>query len=127
MFNRANRPFALRLLWSLIAYAVFLAAYLLGGWLGVDPPWQVALASAHVLAAAYVVYTFARFFVRMDELQKRMQNEAITFALAGTALLTLAYGYLESLGFPKLGWVFVFPLMLALWFAGMSLAERRYE
>ena len=63
---------------------------------------------------------------RLDELQRRIQFEAIAFAFAGTALLTFSYGFVENVGFPHLSWFFVWPIMAILWIIGLGIATRRY-
>jgi hypothetical protein len=64
---------------------------------------------------------------RMDELQMRIQFEALGFAFAGTAILTFSYGFLEGLGYPKLSMFMVWPILAVLWVVGLVLARRRYQ
>jgi hypothetical protein len=47
-------------------------------------------------------------------------------AFGGTALLTFSYGFLENVGFPHFSWIWVLPLMVALWGLGGALASLRY-
>jgi hypothetical protein len=63
----------------------------------------------------------------MDELQRKIQLEAVVFGFCGTALLTFSYGFLENAGFPHLNWIWIFPLMAALWGLGQAIAARRYR
>ena len=64
---------------------------------------------------------------RMDELGRRIQLEALAFGFGAAGMLTFAYGFLENAGLPKLSYVFVFPLMIALWGIGGAIATRRYQ
>jgi hypothetical protein len=63
----------------------------------------------------------------MDELQRRIQLEALALASDGTALLTFSYGFLENVGFPHLSLFWVLPLMCALWGLGAGVAGRKYR
>ena len=63
---------------------------------------------------------------RMDELEKRVQFEAVASAFAATALLTFTYGLLENIGLPSVSLVWIMPLMVALWALGQVFARRRY-
>lgn len=68
-----------------------------------------------------------RELYRMDELQRRIQFEALGFAFAGTAIVTLSYGFLETVGFEKISMFAVWPVMAVLWSLGMAVAARRYR
>ena len=66
-------------------------------------------------------------FRRMDELQRRIQFEGLALAFGATSLLTFSYGFLENVGFPQVSWVFIAPLMIALWGLGCAWAGRSYR
>ena len=80
-----------------------------------------------MLACAAAAWVILRELRRMDELQRRIQLEALGFAFAGTALLTFSYGFLEGLGYPRLSMFTVWPVMAALWIVGLLMARRRYQ
>ena len=62
-----------------------------------------------------------------DELQSRIQFEALAFAFAFTAFTTFSYGFLEIYaGFPHLNMFSVWPIMAVFWLIGLLLAKRRY-
>jgi hypothetical protein len=63
----------------------------------------------------------------VDELQRRIQLEAIGLSFAATGILTFAYGFLEDVGFPRLSFIWILPLMVMLWGLGLGLASRRYQ
>jgi hypothetical protein len=89
--------------------------------------WRVPVALAPVIPAAVALWAYVRFLNRMDELQRRIQLEALALASGGTALLTFSYGFLENVGFPQLSLIWVLPLMVALWGLGTSVAGRKYR
>ena len=74
-----------------------------------------------------MIMAFVRHLRAMDELQRRIQLEALAIGFGGTAVLTFGYGFLQGVGFPLLNWTFVFPLMIGLWGIGVAIARRRYQ
>ncbi|QJE74940.1 hypothetical protein HHL28_16445 [Aerophototrophica crusticola] len=84
----------------------------------------VLLPMLPALAMAWLVW---QQFRRMDELQRRIQGEAIMLAFVGTALLSLTYGFLESAGLPRLPMVTVWAVMGTLWLVATRLVARSYR
>ncbi len=78
---------------------------------------------AGILAAAWAI---VRGFGRMDELQRRIQFDALVLAFAGTAVMSFSWGFLEDVGVPQLRAFMVWPMMAALWIVGLIVATRRY-
>lgn len=89
--------------------------------------WRVPVALAPVVPAALAVAAFVRFLARMDDLQRRIQLEALGLAFGATGILTFAYGFLEGIGFPNVSWIYIFPAMVALWGLGLVVATWRYR
>jgi hypothetical protein len=90
-------------------------------------PLRDLIALSPMIPAAAVPWIVLRELRRMDELQRRIQLEALGFAFAGTAVLTFSYGFLEGLGYPRLSMFSVWPLLAVLWIVGLALARRRYQ
>ena len=90
-------------------------------------PWRDLIALSPMLPAAATAWVVLRELRRMDELQRRIQLEALGFSFAGTAILTFSYGFLEGLGYPRLSMFTVWPILAALWIVGLVLARRRYQ
>ena len=113
---------------AMLAYAVILVVSitLLNN---TDPGsgWRVPLALLPMIPMVFALLAFVRAFGRMDELQRRVQLEALAFGFGGTALLTFGYGFLQLVGFPQVSWFLVWPIMAALWIVGLALANRRYR
>ncbi len=93
----------------------------------VAAPWRSLLALCPMIPAAALAWVVLRELRRMDELQRRIQLEAIGFSFAGTAVLTFSYGFLEGLGYPRLSMFTVWPILAVLWVAGLAIARRRYQ
>jgi hypothetical protein len=90
-------------------------------------PWRDLVALSPMLPAAAMAWVILRELRRMDELQRRIQLEALGFSFAGTAILTFSYGFLEGLGYPRLSMFAVWPILAGLWIVGLMLARRRYQ
>lgn len=89
--------------------------------------WRIPLALAPIIPAIFAMIAYMRFMGRIDELQRRIQFEALAFGFGSAGILTFSYGFLENVGFPRISWLFVFPLMIALWGIGGALASWRYR
>ena len=90
-------------------------------------PWRDLIALCPMLPAAAMAWIVLRELRRIDELQRRIQLEALGFSFAGTAILTFSYGFLEGLGYPRLSMFTVWPILGVLWSIGVVLARRRYQ
>ena len=87
---------------------------------------RTAIAVIPVIPTILGLVAIVRAIHRMDELERRVHFEAVAFAFAATALLTFTYGLLENVDFPRISFVWILPLMIALWALGQALARRRY-
>ena len=76
------------------------------------------------LAGAWAVM---RGLWRLDEMQRRIQFDAIAMSFLGTALITFGWGFAEGAGLPRLQAFAVWPIMGVLWALGMVIAQRRYR
>jgi len=113
---------------SMVAYVATLVVSMLlvGGGL-VSGFWTTPVSLAPMLPALGVAIAVMRQLRASDELQQRVQLEALSLAFAGTALITFSYGFLENVGYPKLSMFFVWPLMAGLWIIGGILSNRRFR
>ena len=112
---------------GLIAYAGVLVAAQLRLAQGVDDgAIEVLLSVLPMLPALFICGVVVTGIRNMDELQRKVQFEALALAFAGTALITFTYGFLEGAGFPKLSMFVVWPLMAGLWVIGVMMGRLRY-
>ena len=108
---------------GLIAYAGVLVAAQLRLAQGVDDgAIEVLLSVLPMLPALFICGVVVTGIRDMDELQRKVQFEALALAFAGTALITFTYGFLEGAGFPKLSMFVVWPLMAGLWVIGLDVS-----
>nr|WP_294914935.1 hypothetical protein [uncultured Neokomagataea sp.] len=77
-----------------------------------------------VIAGAWAIL---RGLWRMDEMQRRIQFDAIVLSFLGTALITLGWGFAESAGVSPLRAFYVWPIMCVLWCIGLVVARWRYS
>ncbi|QCO06732.1 hypothetical protein [Azospirillum argentinense] len=88
---------------------------------------KMAIAILPILGTVTVAWTVLRGLRRMDELQRRIQFDAIVLSFTGTALATFAWGFAEGAGAPELRAFHVWPLMAVLWVVGVCVARWRYR
>jgi hypothetical protein len=128
-YDMNSRRYLKELGLALLAYG----AALIGSstWLVVDgslaSPWRDLIALSPMVPGALVVWAILRQLRRLDELQRRVQFEALALAFAGTAFISFSYGLLEAHGYPRLSMFVVWPLMASLWMLGLVVAARRYK
>ncbi|HRQ33819.1 MAG TPA: hypothetical protein PLM89_12015 [Anaerolineales bacterium] len=88
---------------------------------------QVVIALIPVIPTIFIVIAVMRALRDSDELQQRIQLQAVTFSAIVTGLITFSYGFLENIGFPRLPSLFIFPLMIALWGIGAGIFAGKYK
>jgi hypothetical protein len=85
---------------------------------------------ASVLPVFPIVYgasALLRFIRDIDELQRRIQLDGIAFGFAATAIISMTLGFLENAGLPRVGMIWVFPMLVGFWGIGTYFANRRYR
>ena len=128
MTKRASRRYGIEFGGAMVSYVVVLVAVIaVLNNIDAESGWRVPLALLPMIPIVLAFLAFVRYLDRMDELQRRIQMEALSFGFGGTALLTFGYGFLQLVGFPQVSWFFVWPIMCVLWIAGRARAERRYR
>jgi hypothetical protein len=90
-------------------------------------PVGYALAFLPIIPSAFAIWAFMRFFRGLDELQRRIQLEAVAFSFLATCLITLTWAFQQNAGLPRFDVGWVAPLLIALWGIGVGIAKRRYE
>ena len=114
------------LLWGVVYIAArgLLELQTLGWWA------RLAIALAPVPIFGWVLWTVSKGVAAMDELQRRIQLEALAFAFPMTLLFVMTLGLLEiAIGLNPDDWSYrhVWPMLFVLYFAGIMRAKRRYE
>lgn len=113
---------------GIIAYAIALLVSLELLKRGItDDNLRIGVALLPVIPMIAIAWTILNHLRRMDELQRIIQLQSIAAALAGTAIITFGYGFLENIGYPRLSMFVVWPIMAVFWFIAQFFASRRYK
>ena len=95
------------------------------GWTGTP---AILTALFPIAAWAFLVITLGMAIASLDELQRRIQTEAISIGFAGTIIVCGGYGLLEVAGIlPAFNWGFVIFVMVVMWFIGKMWTLWRYR
>jgi hypothetical protein len=126
--NAATKTYVRETLIAMLSYAVAVLVSLVllkqspsSAW------WRIPLALAPIIPIFFALRAFLRFFQRSDELQRRIQLEALALSFGGTCVVTFSYGLLEYAGFPTLNWGWVPTMMIVFWGIGSAIASLRYQ
>ena len=125
--NQASKRYARDFTATMIAYVIIIIASRLILNNIEDSPWRFAIALLPVIPVIFLILAFLRYLAGIDELQQKIQLQAIGFAAGTTGLLTFAYGFLELVGFPQFSTFFIFPMMIMLWGLGLAYFTGRYK
>lgn len=113
---------------AVVTAVVIVAAAWAGKPLPLRSPGRIALALLQGAATTVLIVATARPMRHYDELQRRIQLEALALAFAGTAILATAYGFLVNAGLPDIDWgAWIWPGMVSLWAVSLIIANRRYR
>jgi hypothetical protein len=123
--GRYNRDVAL---WIGL-YAVLLVGSGMALERGIVPTFlRVPVALLPMIAGFGLIAGVLRRWRTMDELEQRIQSEALAFSVGLTAMLTFSYGFLElHAGAPQLSYFWVWPILAAGWVIGRFIVRRRYQ
>lgn len=115
------------LLTMMIGYPLFLLGAIALIKQSPDAWWVPVMALVPMIPILFGFRAVLQFMERMDELQRQIALTSLAIAAGGTSLVTMTYGFLESLAdFPRLSWVWVFPILCVFWIIGGFVARRKY-
>ena len=117
-----------QILVALAAAAVILAAAFVGRSYPKGSGMRLALAIVETIATAVCLIVPVWSVRHLDELQRKIQLEALALAFIGTGILGACYGFLLDAGVTPGDWgAFIWPAMVGLWVIGYVVASRRYR
>lgn len=90
-------------------------------------PLRIVISLLPMLPLLYGFRSFMLNLSQMDELQQKIQLQAIGFAAGATAIITMTYGFLEIAGLPQISKFWVFPLLCFLWGGASFVLTRKYQ
>jgi hypothetical protein len=88
---------------------------------------RIALSLMPMIGAAAAAWAVMRGIWRLDEMQRRIQLDAIAISFLATAMVTFAWGFAEEAGAPRLQAFSVWPIMAVFWLIGLAVARSRYR
>lgn len=106
----ANRRWLVDALVTMVAYIVILVLSVHALKTGhFSPAIRVLIAIAPAIPVAALIVALVRFLRGIDEFQRQIHLEGFAISAGITAALGLTYGFLESVGFPRVSafWAFV--------------------
>jgi hypothetical protein len=127
LFNKPTAKYAAMVLVSLVLYSAALVVSLTWLKAGIDGLWKYVVAVLPVLPALGVPFAVIRQCHAMDELQRRIQLEALAFGFTAAAIATFTYGFLQNAGLLEVSWVWIWPVMAVCWMVGQLVVRRRYR
>lgn len=88
---------------------------------------KVVIILTPIVPILFGMRAFIEMIRALDELQRKIHFEAFAFSMGVTGIITFTSGLVESQGFDTFGVIWVFPMLIAFWGVGLSIARRRYE
>ncbi|ENX17099.1 hypothetical protein F895_01034 [Acinetobacter sp. CIP 64.2] len=94
----------------------------------IDIQWlKIVVSLTPMLPALVIAWVIIQQFKRFDELQQKIQLQALGMSFIGTSLITFSYGFLENVGFPKLTMFIIWPMMAMLWSIATIVGTWKYR
>jgi hypothetical protein len=89
---------------------------------------RIVLAGIQGIATGAIIVSSMLRLRQLDEMQQKVQLEALAIAFTATGTLATAYGFLVNAGLPDIDWGgLVWPVMVGFWVLGLVYANRRYR
>ena len=92
-----------------------------------DQSVQVIIVLVPTIPGIWFLVSLGRAIASLDELQRRIQLEAIAIGFAISAMVALTYGLLSMVGIPQASWIYVPVVMVFGWFLGKLWTLWRYR
>jgi len=90
--------------------------------------WRIPVGLVPMVATLGILSNYLARFRSLDELQRNIQSEGLSFSVGATAIITFSYGFLQSsAGAPDVSYFWVWPILAVTWGLGTMLAWRRYQ
>ena len=128
--HKSTPFFAKPIVWGIAWFAAWVAARAILESSSVATWLRVGAALAPVPLAGAALFTIIREARELDELEKRIQLEALAFAFVLSLLLIMTLGLMElAITLNRDDWSYrhVWAMLPMLYFAGVVLARKRYS
>lgn len=114
----------------LVSAVLFLGLLFLSQWLldqDLDQPYQVIAVLLPAVPGAYLAYSIGSAIAQLDELQRRIQLEAIGIGFGASVIAAFTYALLVQVGIPQVSWMLVPLVMILLWGVGKLWTMWKYR
>lgn len=115
---------------ALLFAAFYVGALLAAELTGIPKGVEIAIALLPVPAFAFFLAEWIRSIRRLDELERRVQHEALAIAYPLSLMLVMGLGLLQRVTpLNPADWSYrhIWPFLIAFYFFGLALARRRYR
>ncbi len=116
-----------RMLLAGAAFVLGLSAYSYLLALDLDRTTHVLSALVAILPTIFLIYAVGSAIASLDEMQRRMQTEAIAIGFAGTASFVAVIALLGLGGVPPPNWYWLILVMAVMWLLGKLWTMWRYR
>ena len=115
---------------ALLFGGLYLVALLVAEVTSIPKPARIAIALLPIPAFAFFLAEWIRGIRRLDELERRVQLEALAIAFPLSLVLVMALGLIQRVTpLDPADWSYrhVWPFLIGFYFFGLTLARRRYR
>lgn len=106
---------------AIVVYSVLvLLALPLARQLPAGSPQRYLVASLPALGVIVGIWALWRYVVEADEFQSRKLLQSLAFSVAGTVLVAVIVGFIQSVGGPGIEWTWVTPVWAVLFGIGSA-------
>jgi hypothetical protein len=105
----------------IISGVLFFAALFATPWLfdrEISSQYQILIAFVPAIPGMLFIISIGSAISQLDEMQRRIQLEAISIGFGAAVILFMTYALLVEVGFPEISWMFVPLILVALWGIG---------
>lgn len=127
--NPAAKRYTRRFLFWMMIYTIAVFAVVsIQERVALSNPMMIGLALAPVLPTLMALREFIIFFRAMDEVQARINAEAILIAAGIVGFVTFAWGWVEIMAeAPDIPMIWILPTLIATWGIARVFVARRYQ
>jgi hypothetical protein len=125
--DAARRRYFVEFGTAMVAYVLIVLASTYVCNTGIGNPLRTIVALTPLLPMVVVFVAIVRYLLSIDELQRQIHVESAALAAGIVALLSLTYGFLETVGFPKPSSWFTYSALMIAWGISLPFVSRRYK
>ena len=127
MTRAAKRYVRWFLFWMMLYAVAVLGSSAVNERLALAEPVRLGLALSPILPALMALREFVIVFRALDEVQARIQSEAMLIAAGVVGFTTFAWGFAEVwMDWPRLPVILVLPALVMAWGVTLPFVSRRY-